>query len=99
MEENKQHPLSSVESFTKWLEDTFGCINCKHLEQGDKPIHEKRCTNATALGPSKTYPTGVETDKSLLRQDDINRKLHGELFTLKDINEYFMCNYFEDLPK
>ena len=98
MNKNNQHPLSSLESFTKWLEDTFGCINCIHLEQGDKPINEKRCTNSAALSSSKTYPTGVETDKSWLRQDDINRKLRGELVSRKDINEYFMCDYFEDLP-
>lgn len=97
MEENKRHPLSSVESFTKWLEETFGCINCKHIEQGDKPIHEKRCTNPIAIAPSKAYPTGVETDKSWLRQDDIERELRGGLpFGRRDINTYFMCDYFEN---
>ena len=96
MSENKSHPLSSVESFTTWLADTFGCINCKHIEQGDKPIHEKRCTNPIALAPSEIYPTGVETDKSWLRQDDINRQLRGEIVTRKDVNEYFMCDFFDD---
>ncbi len=98
MENNNQkdYPLSNMDDITKWLEDAIGCIHCAHLERNDKPIHEKKCTNPIALAPSETYPNGIETDKSWLRQDELNRQLHGESFNnQEDVNEYFMCEHFK----
>ena len=99
-----------MEAFEEYLGNTFGCMHCIHLEKTDKPINERKCTNDTAINPSKNYPKpgGVEVDKSWIRQNDIDRKIEGmqskekwrreywEKEEMKDVNFYFVCDYFDD---
>ncbi len=94
----KVNPLSSVEAFTSWLDINFGCVNCINLGDKDKPIHERLCTHKYANKSCNDYDNGMESDKSWLRQDDINRELKcgGSLpLPIRDVNEYFVCTYFK----
>ena len=90
----KNHPLYSVETFTKWMENSFGCVHCKYLEINDLPVDKWKCTHEFAFIPSEDYPKGIEYEKEWIRQDDIKRELDGELTDRKDANLYFMCFHF-----
>ena len=95
----KKNHLESLESFTNFL-NTLCCNYCVHLGDKDKPVHERRCTHKNAYKKCSSYENGMESDKSWLRQDDINRELKGDRslpLPRKDINEYFVCDYFKQI--
>jgi hypothetical protein len=101
------NPLSTEKTFTNWLADTFGCVNCDNFDKNTHlPLNERKCTHTVALAPNGAYKgsDGVEEIKAFLRQDDINRKAEGmktnpEFWSKqpdKDINEYYVCDHFEN---
>jgi len=95
----KKHPLATVESFTKYLADSFGCVNCKNLGINDLPIDKWKCTHKYAFKPCADYENGFEADKEWIRQDDIRREKQGDKslpLPRKDVNQFFMCPEFDD---
>ena len=83
------------------MNDSFGCIHCIYLDKSDIPIDERKCTNKIAITPHGDYmdENGVESDKSWIRQNDIEREQNGDRslpLPRKDANLYFMCDHFDD---
>jgi hypothetical protein len=93
-----EHPLSSEESFSKWCDDTLGCVHCNYLGKSNLPVEQWKCTHELAYSPSRDYPNGYEGDKDVIRKFLVEQaEKKGEpLSSIKDANFNFMCPMFDD---